>query len=76
MATTFFREDVHRRFHLKEEYDTEVKIKALQPQPYITWLQTPAETEEVKDGLLTCVQNVVLIRDPDNPDVFYPVRGT
>ena len=34
-----------------------------------------SQVNEVRKGLLELRQNVVLLRDPDDPEVFYPVRA-
>lgn len=34
----------------------------------------PEEAEAVRRGLLALRQNVVLLRDPEDPNAFYPVR--
>jgi len=35
----------------------------------------PEEAETVRRGLLTLRQNVVLLKDPEDPNAYYPVRA-
>lgn len=43
----------------------------LKPRPNSPdWLV--AETVQIRKGLLTLRQNLVLVRDPENPDALYP----
>ncbi len=52
---------------------SEADIEALQPRPGSpAWLV--GEVEAIKQGLLDLRHNVVLLRSPDSPDDFTPVR--
>ena len=71
VSTRYFTEDERHLFHLRESFDTEMKVTSVRPRYSVRWLET--ETEVIKHGLLKCVQNVILIRHPTDNDIFYPV---
>jgi len=71
VSIRFFQEDGYGRFNLREQYNTERMIQQIDLGSSAKWLKMDAGV--IKKGLLKCVQNVVLIRNPSDPDSFYPV---
>jgi hypothetical protein len=65
---------VSTTYRFRKEYNTErgllsseaLRVRDGSPD----WLVK--ETEELRRGLMTLLQNVILLRDPDDADAFYP----
>ncbi|KAL2630387.1 hypothetical protein R1flu_015073 [Riccia fluitans] len=75
VANKYFDETQHLCYQFKEEYNTEKKIAAAlklregSPQ----WLMN--EAEETQKRLFQFLREVVLLRDTENPRMFYPRFG-
>eukprot|EP00898_Chlorokybus_atmophyticus_P004883 jgi/Chlat1/5396/Chrsp35S05221 len=68
----YLEEFAPQRFRLKEEYSTEKKIveatKVDESAPEFLRL----ELQVIRKGLMALRQNVALLRDPEDPHLFYP----
>lgn len=52
---------------------SEAALSSIPPRRCLLADMAPEEVETVRRGLLSLRQNVVLLRDPDDPNAFYPV---
>lgn len=52
---------------------SEAALLAVPPRRCLLADMAPEEVEAVRRGLLSLRQNVVLLRDPEDPNAFYPV---
>lgn len=72
VATKYFEENAPSVYSFKEEYNTEKKIAAsLKPREGSPdWLAK--EMADTKQGLISLLTNICLIRDLEDPRKFYP----
>ncbi len=54
---------------------SEAALAAIPPRRCLMADMAPEEVEAVRRGLLSLRQNVVLLRDPEDPNAFYPVSS-
>ncbi|CAM6114987.1 unnamed protein product [Calypogeia fissa] len=75
IANKFFQEYEHLCYEFKEEFNTEKKVlAAVQPRDDAPeWLLN--EAEETKNGLFDLLHEIVLIKDTETQDMFYPRFG-
>ncbi|BBH06999.1 disproportionating enzyme 2, partial [Prunus dulcis] len=70
IASNFLNEYQKNRYEFKEDCNTEKKIASkLKSFPERSLLQ---DEDKIRRELFDLVQNIVLIRDPENPRNFYP----
>jgi len=74
VRNTFLDEIGYHSFRFKPEYNSEKQIDAALPTTPSTTLSSEAarHNQFVKDGLFRLIQNVVLLRDPEDGNKFYP----
>lgn len=62
----------NHRYRLRPQYSSEAALAAIKPRTGLP-PDLVAEVEFIRDGLLKLRQNVVLLRDEEDPNRFYPV---
>ena len=75
VAARYFVDGPGRRLKFRAQYSSEAALWTLRPRPGLP----PELAEEVnvtRKGLIALRQNVVLLRDPEDPERFYPVSST
>ena len=71
VAARYFTDGPGRRLKFRPQYATEAALWTLRPRPGLP-KELADEVDTVRKGLLTLRQNVVLLRDPEDPERFYP----
>lgn len=72
VAARYFSEGHARRYRFRAQYASEAALAALRPRPGLP-PELAEEVDRTRRGLLALRQNVVLLRDPEDPEKFYPV---
>ncbi|KAL3688287.1 hypothetical protein R1sor_014596 [Riccia sorocarpa] len=75
IANKYFDETQHLCYKFKEEYNTEKKIAAALKVGEDAPEQLVKEANETRKRLLELFQEVVLLKDEENPRMFYPRYG-
>ena len=75
MAARYLQEQANGRYRFRSRYATEAALAALPARRVLPFDLPAEEAEAVRRGLLALRQNVVLLRDPEDPNAFYPVRA-
>eukprot|EP00210_Caulerpa_lentillifera_P004848 g4629.t1 len=70
VSVNYLREVKNRVFEFRDQYNSEKQIQKIESSRHLQWLESEITT--IKKGLLKCIQNVVLIRHPQDESVFYP----
>ena len=74
VASLYFVDGHPPRLRFREPFTREADIAAIAPRPDAPpWMVE--ETQLKRQGLLMLRRNVVLLRDPEDQDKFYPVRA-
>lgn len=71
VSINYFHETQNGNFEFRDEYNSEKLIQNIKSSRHLHWLESEIQT--IKKGLLKCIQNVVLIRHPEDDHAFYPV---
>lgn len=72
VAARYFVEGPGRRLKFRQQYASEEALWALRPRPGLP-KELANEVEATRKGLLMLRQNVVLLKDLEDPSRFYPV---
>lgn len=72
IATRYFVDGPGRRYKFRPQCSSEMALWMLQPRPGLP-LDFADELETTRKGLMSLMQNVVLLRDQEDPEKFYPV---
>ena len=72
VAARYFMDSPGRRFRFRGQFASEAALSALRPRPGLPQ-ELADEVELTRKGLMTLRQNVLLLRDPEDPERFYPV---
>lgn len=68
----YFAEGPGRRLKFRSQYTTEASLSAIRPRAGLP-KEMAEEVDAIREGLLALRQNVVLLRDLEDPNRFYPV---
>ena len=71
VAARYFVDGPGRRLKFRSQFSTEAAIWALQPRPGLP-KELADEVNATRKGLMALRQNVVLLRDVEDPERFYP----
>jgi 4-alpha-glucanotransferase len=71
VAARYFVDGPGRRLKFKKQFSTEAALFNLQPRPGLP-KELADEVHATRKGLLALRQNVLLLRDPEDPERFYP----
>jgi 4-alpha-glucanotransferase len=75
VAARYFVDGPGRRYRFRSQYASEAALWNLRPRPGLL-PEVAEEAQRIWKGLLALRQNVVLLRDAGDGDLFYPVsRG-
>ncbi|PSC73748.1 4-alpha-glucanotransferase DPE2 [Micractinium conductrix] len=72
VAARFLQEQAGGRYRFRKQYASEAALQAAPLGRLFSDLRGEKEQEVVRRGLLSLRQNVVLLRDPEDPTAFYP----
>jgi 4-alpha-glucanotransferase len=72
VAARYLQEQANGRYRFRQQYASEAALTAIPPRRCLMADMAPEDVEAVRRGLLSLRQNVVLLRDPEDPNAFYP----
>lgn len=72
VAARYLQEQAGGRYRFRQQYASEAALAGAPVRCGLGAQLAPEEAEAVRRGLLALRQNVVLLRDPEDPNAFYP----
>ncbi|KAI3431637.1 hypothetical protein D9Q98_004684 [Chlorella vulgaris] len=72
IAARYLQEQVGGRYRFRQAYSSELALASVPVRRCLAPDSPPEGAEDVRKGLLALRQNVVLLRDAEDPNAFYP----